>query len=378
MIVIACGFAYWLGRGILIQMKQTLNVVTCVAKGDLSQHLDDSSRDEFGRLAKAINEMIDSMKASEKNLDAAGQLIAIRKNQAVVEFTTEGVILDANDIFLKLFGYALHEIKGKHHSMFVESAYANSAEYRHFWAELGEGKYHADEFNRFTKTGKEVVIQGSYNPILDRDGKPFKIVKFAWDITPAVAMRAVMESILKRVGESSSAMAAAAEELSAVSTIMSSNAEETSVQSGVVSAASAEVSRNTQTVATGIDEMGVSIREIAKNATDAARVATSAVKVAEATNATIAKLGESSLEIGNVIKVITSIAQQTNLLALNATIEAARAGEAGKGFAVVANEVKELAKETAKATEDISLKIEAIQSDTKSAVDAIDQISSGH
>jgi methyl-accepting chemotaxis protein len=121
--------------------------------------------------------------------------------------------------------------------------------------------------------------------------------------------------------------------------------------------------------------MGASIKEIAKNATEAAKVATAAVKVAETANSTVGKLGESSAEIGQVIKVITSIAQQTNLLALNATIEAARAGEAGKGFAVVANEVKELAKETAKATEDISRKIEAIQTDTKAAVDAIGTIS---
>jgi methyl-accepting chemotaxis protein len=128
-------------------------------------------------------------------------------------------------------------------------------------------------------------------------------------------------------------------------------------------------------VATGAEEMGASIKEIAKNATDAAKVATSAVKAAETTTAIVSKLGDSSTEIGQVIKVITSIAQQTNLLALNATIEAARAGEAGKGFAVVANEVKELAKATAKATEDISRKIEAIQTDTGAAVAAIASIS---
>ena len=179
---------------------------------------------------------------------------------------------------------------------------------------------------------------------------------------------------LKAAAETATALASSSDELSAVSAQMSSNAEETSSQANVVSAASEQVSKNIQTVATATEEMSASIKEIAKSATEAAKIATSAVRTAESTNATVGKLGESSAEIGQVIKVITSIAQQTNLLALNATIEAARAGEAGKGFAVVANEVKELAKETAKATEDISRKIEAIQGDTKGAVEAIGQI----
>jgi methyl-accepting chemotaxis protein len=188
-------------------------------------------------------------------------------------------------------------------------------------------------------------------------------------------MKNNLHEVIQAIAGTAVHVASASEQLSTTSQLITANSEETSAQARVVSDATQEVSRNLQTVATGAEEMGVSIKEIAKNATEAAKVATSAVRVAETANATVSKLGDSSTEIGQVIKVITSIAQQTNLLALNATIEAARAGEAGKGFAVVANEVKELAKETAKATEDISRKIEAIQGDTKAAVEAIGTIS---
>ena len=298
-----------------------------------------------------------------------GRLAAISNSQAVVELSLDGIVIAANANFLALMGYSSDEVTGKHHRMFIDEKQRDGAEYREFWARLGRGEYQAGEYKRVGKGGREVWLRASYDPIVGPDGRPYKVIKIASDATGQARVR-------EEIGTSAQSLAVASEQMAAISQEMSATAEETSTQANVVSAASEQVSQNIETVATAVEEMSVSIREIAKNATDAARVATSAVHVAESTNATVGKLGESSAQIGKVIKVITSIAQQTNLLALNATIEAARAGEAGKGFAVVANEVKELAKETARATEDISQKIEAIQADTRRAVTAIGEISS--
>ncbi|MEM7204122.1 MAG: PAS domain S-box protein [Planctomycetota bacterium] len=443
--------------------------------------------DDNGRPYKAVKFATDITATKTGAADAAGKLDAISRSMAIIEFEVDGTIITANENFLGAVGYRLEEIQGKHHSMFAEPRYRDSAEYRDFWAALGRGEAQAGEFQRFGKGGREIWIQASYNPVRDAEGHLRKVVKFATDITEAVrqrresqryasmtdgspiatmfadkdlriqymneesfrALRTLQDELPVRVDdmigqnidvfhknpsyqrnlladpsnlprkafiqvgaetldllvspvfddrrnhlgsmvtwsvvtqklrvernveETATGLAGAAEELTSMSHQMSATAEETSAQANTVSAAAEEVSHNIQTVATGAEELEASIKEIAQNANEAAKVATKAVEVASATNTTVNKLGESSAEIGQVIKVITSIAQQTNLLALNATIEAARAGEAGKGFAVVANEVKELAKETAKATEDISQKIEAIQTDTKGAVDAIGEI----
>lgn len=323
--------------------------------------------DEQGRPSRVIKYAQDITAERHQRADAVGQLAAISRSQAIMEFDLDGTIRHVNQNFLDILGYRLEELVGRHHRLLVADEEARSEEYRTFWADLQAGEYRSSEYLRLAKGGREIWIQATDNPILDANGRPCKVVQFAVDITA----RRELESATRREAER---IRAAAQRVAAVAERLGERAGSTSLQAETVSATSGRSAASVQTVAGGADETSTSIREISHSAGEAARVASQAVALATEADGTVATLGRSSAEIGQVVKTITAIAQQTNLLALNATIESARAGEAGKGFAVVANEVKELAKATAVATSDIGERITAIQRDSDSAVSAIRQV----
>jgi methyl-accepting chemotaxis protein len=286
--------------------------------------------DEKGKPFRVVKFATDVSEQKLRTADLAGQIAAIGKSQAVIEFNMDGSILTANENFLNALGYSLREIQGKHHSVFVDAVDRDGAAYREFWANLNAGKYQAGEFKRIGKGGREIWIQASYNPILGLTGKPFKVVKYATDITAQVIARKKSDSVRGMM----------------------------------------------ETVAAGAEELNASVREISETMSKSRQTASEAVVRVDAADQQAQRLSSASESMGGIVELIGNITGQINLLALNATIESARAGEAGRGFAVVASEVKNLANQAKQATDKIGQEIgnlNGISADVVSALTAIKQ-----
>lgn len=316
--------------------------------------------DKSGRVTKVVKFASDITDQKNNYFKIQSQIDAINRSQAVIEFDPKGNIINANQNFLDAVGYSLNEIKGQHHSMFMPPEERSTPQYASFWEQLGQGRYHTGEFRRVGKTGDDIWILASYNPILDAKRRVTGVVKFASNITAQVEQRLRLDE----------ARAGIDVELNTIADRASDSAN----QSAQVASASEQASSSVQTMAAGAEELSASAREISQQLTRATTITKEAVDKAAATNEVVAGLNDSAKRISEVVSLINDIAEQTNLLALNATIEAARAGDAGKGFAVVASEVKGLAIQSAKATEEISSQIAQVQSVTGEAADAISAI----
>lgn len=302
-----------------------------------------------------------------RSADFEGQLAAISKSQAIIEFNLDGSIISANSNFCSALGYSPDEIKGQHHRLFIDPEEQGSSAYRAFWEKLGRGEYDAGQYKRIAKGGREIWIQASYNPIHDMNGKPYKVVKYATDIT-------TQRRVAERAKEIANIVSAASSEMRATAEQLSSTAEEATKQAAAVASAAQVASSNVQTVSAAGEELSASIAEIARQVAESTNITQQAVIETDNTKMAIQTLAEAAKKIGNVVTLINNIAGQTKLLALNATIEAARAGDAGKGFAVVASEVKSLSDQTAKATHEISSEVSAMQAATSTSVSAIQGI----
>lgn len=342
-----------------------------------------------------------------KSAEDAGKLDALSRAQATIEFTPDGHILTANENFLTTLGYTLEEIRGRHHSMFCDPAYADSGEYKEFWRKLAAGQFAADEFARIGKGGRKVFIQASYNPILDMNGKVFKVVKFASDVSErvravnelAVGLQAMAEGDLDQTIEKPFIASletlrtdynSSIGRLRAAMQAIARNATQIASGTREISAASDDLARRSESQASSVEETAAAVTEISTTVSDSARRAADAGRLVDDTTKSaqdsadvvrqtveaMARIERSSTQIAGIVSVIDDIAFQTNLLALNAGVEAARAGEAGKGFAVVAQEVRQLAQRSADAAKEIKALIRDSEASVRDGVTLVDKTGS--
>ena len=352
--------------------------------------------DAQGKPYKVVKFATDITEQKTKNANYEGQLAAINKSMAVIEFGLDGTIIAANENFLNTLGYSLDEVRGRHHRIFVDNAYRESSEYRQFWEKLGRGEYDAAQYKRIGKGGKEVWIQASYNPIMDANGKPFKVVKFAIDVTEQVK---ASQALAEAVAQTQIVVAAAkdgdlsqripmegktgalealclginglVQSMVDVLSMIRESSDTITTAAKEIASGNADLSQRTEQQASSLEETASSMEELtstvkqnADNAKQANQLAISSSAVAikggevvRASVGTMANISESSRKIADIISVIDGIAFQTNILALNAAVEAARAGEQGRGFAVVASEVRNLAQRSANAAKEIKVLI---------------------